>query len=194
MKSSARAVAGARTSAEVQLDFAGGFPATGNGVDFGIVRLQTANLRFDWEHTSIVAGQDSLFISPLSPTSFASLATPAFAFAGNLWGWTPQLRVEHRFVDLRPANRNRAGRNSRQSRLGVSPRFVLSFSASRRTVGTARLRLPHRVVAAGAGASSQLRRRRLLWPPKLDLGPFRQRLGWHGGLAGSHSFPLESLR
>src|SRR5580658_849863 len=87
-------IGGARTSADVQLDFAGGFPATGNGVSFGIVRLQTANLRFDWEHTSVVAGQDALFISPLSPTSFASLATPAFAFAGNLWGWTPQLRVE----------------------------------------------------------------------------------------------------
>lgn len=90
-------LAGARTSADVQLDFAGGFPSTGNGVNFGIARLQTASLRLDWEHTSIVAGQDSLFISPLSPTSFASLATPAFAFAGNLWGWTPQLRVEHRF-------------------------------------------------------------------------------------------------
>lgn len=88
---------GARTSADVQLDFAGGFAATGNGVNFGIARLQTASVRFDWERTSIVAGQDALFISPLSPTSFASLATPAFAFAGNLWGWTPQLRVEHRF-------------------------------------------------------------------------------------------------
>jgi hypothetical protein len=90
-------VAGAKTTANVQLDFAGGFPTTGNGVNFGIVRLQTASLRMDWEHTSVVAGQDSLFLSPLSPTSFASLATPAFAFAGNLWGWTPQLRVEHRF-------------------------------------------------------------------------------------------------
>ena len=88
---------GAKTSADVQLDFAGGFPATGNGVNFGIVRLQTASLRLDWQHTSVVAGQDSLFVSPLSPTSFASLAMPAFAFAGNLWGWTPQLRVEHRF-------------------------------------------------------------------------------------------------
>lgn len=90
-------VAGAKTSADLQLDFSGGFAETGNGVNFGIVRLQTANLRFDWEHTSVVAGQDSLFVSPLSPTSFASLALPAFAFAGNLWGWTPQLRVEHRF-------------------------------------------------------------------------------------------------
>ena len=91
-------LAGAKTSADVQFDFAGGFPATGNGVDFGIVRLQTAYVRADWDQTSIVAGQDSLFVSPLSPTSFASLATPAFAFAGNLWGWTPQLRVEHRFA------------------------------------------------------------------------------------------------
>jgi len=91
-------VAGARTSADVQLDFAGGFPNTGNGVNFGIVRLQTASLRLDWDHTSVVAGQDSLFISPLSPTSFASLARPAFALAGNLWGWTPQIRVEHRFA------------------------------------------------------------------------------------------------
>ena len=90
-------IAGARTSADVQLDFAGGFPATGNGENFGIVRLQTASLRLDWDHTSVIAGQDALFISPLSPTSFASLQTPAFAFGGNLWGWTPQLRVEHRF-------------------------------------------------------------------------------------------------
>ena len=91
------ALAGAKTSADVQFDFAGGFAATGNGVNFGIVRMQTASLRMDWQHTSVVAGQDSLFVSPLSPTSFASLATPAFAFEGNLWGWTPQLRVEHRF-------------------------------------------------------------------------------------------------
>jgi hypothetical protein len=90
-------VGGAKTSADVQFDFAGGFPATGNGVNFGIVRLQTASVRLDWDRTSVVAGQDSLFISPLSPTSFASLATPTFAFAGNLWGWTPQLRAEHRF-------------------------------------------------------------------------------------------------
>jgi hypothetical protein len=90
-------LAGAKSSANVQFDFAGGFPSTPNGVNFGIVRMQTASLRLDWKNTSMIAGQDSLFISPLSPTSFASLATPALAYAGNLWGWTPQLRVEHRF-------------------------------------------------------------------------------------------------
>jgi hypothetical protein len=90
-------VAGAKSSANVVFDFAGGFPSTPNGVNFGIARMQTASARLDWQHTSIIAGQDSLFISPLSPTSFASLATPAFAYAGNLWGWTPQVRIEHRF-------------------------------------------------------------------------------------------------
>jgi hypothetical protein len=90
-------LAGAKTSANVQLDFAGGFPADNNGVNFGIARIQTASLRLDWKQTSVIAGQDSLFFSPLSPTSFASLAIPAFAYAGNLWGWTPQIRVEHRF-------------------------------------------------------------------------------------------------
>ncbi len=93
-------IAGARSSANVQFDFAGGFASTPNGVDFGIVRMQTASLRLDWKNTSLIAGQDSLFVSPLSPTSFASLSTPAFAYAGNLWGWTPQLRVEHR-IDLK---------------------------------------------------------------------------------------------
>jgi hypothetical protein len=89
-------LAGAKSSADVQFDFAGGFPATPNGVSFGVARMQTASLRLDWKQTSLIVGQDSLFISPLSPTSFASLATPAFAYAGNLWSWTPQLRAEHR--------------------------------------------------------------------------------------------------
>jgi hypothetical protein len=43
-----------------------------------------------------VAGQDIPFFSPLSPTSIASLALPAMSYSGNLWTWTPQVRVEHR--------------------------------------------------------------------------------------------------
>lgn len=90
--------AGAKTSANIQFDFAGGFPNTLNGVSFGVMRLRTGTVRLDWTKTSIVAGQDALFFAPLSPTSFASLSTPALAYAGNLWAWTPQLRVEHRFA------------------------------------------------------------------------------------------------
>jgi len=88
---------GAHTSANVNFDFGGGFPATTNGVDSGLVRLRTAAVRLDWKDTSVIAGQDQLFLSPLSPTSFASLIVPPLSYAGNLWAWTPQLRVEHRF-------------------------------------------------------------------------------------------------
>jgi hypothetical protein len=90
-------LAGAKMSGSVQVDFSGGFAQTANGTNFGLVRLRTASLHMDWQNTSIVAGQDNLFLSPLSPTSFASLAEPAFSYAGNLWGWIPQVRVEHRF-------------------------------------------------------------------------------------------------
>lgn len=87
---------GARTGGDVQLDFAGGFPNTANGANSGLVRLRTGTFHVDWERTSIVAGQDQLFFSPRAPTSFASLAVPALSYAGNLWSWTPQVRVEHR--------------------------------------------------------------------------------------------------
>jgi len=90
-------LAGAKTSANLQADFGGGFANTWNGVDSGIFRLRVASMRLDWQQTSVVVGQDDLFVSPLSPTSFASLIVPGFNYAGNLWAWTPQVRVEHRF-------------------------------------------------------------------------------------------------
>lgn len=89
---------GARTSANVNFDFGGGFPATYNGVDSALVRLRTAAVRLDWKDTSVIAGQDQLFLSPIAPTSFASVIVPALSYSGNLWAWTPQLRVEHRFA------------------------------------------------------------------------------------------------
>jgi hypothetical protein len=97
-------LAGAKISASLQADFAGGFPETWNGVNSGLFRLRIARMRMDWQKTSIVVGQDDLFVSPLSPTSFASLAVPALNYAGNLWAWTPQVRIEHRF-DLSDSNR-----------------------------------------------------------------------------------------
>lgn len=91
-------IAGARTSADIQFDFAGGFPESQNGASFGIMRLRTGIVRFDWTNTSVIGGQDSLFFAPLSPTSIATLAVPALAYSGNLWSWTPQFRVEHKVV------------------------------------------------------------------------------------------------
>ena len=90
--------AGARTSADLQFDFAGGFANTSNGVAMGLVRLRTGTIRLDWANTSIVAGQDHLFFAPLAPTSLATLAVPALSYSGNLWAWVPQVRIEHRVV------------------------------------------------------------------------------------------------
>src|SRR6266851_1002116 len=91
-------VAGAKTRADLQLDLAGGFPSVANGINSGLLRLRTGTMRMDWTNTSVVAGQDAIFFSPNSPTSFASLAVPALSYAGNLWSWVPQIRVEHRVV------------------------------------------------------------------------------------------------
>lgn len=89
-------LAGARTHADLDMDFAGGFPQADNGVTLGLAHLRTATLRLDWDRTSLIAGQDAPFISPLSPTSLATLAQPALSYAGNLWTWIPQVRIEHR--------------------------------------------------------------------------------------------------
>jgi len=91
-------LAGAKTRADLQLDLAGGFATVPNGTNSGLLRLRTGAVRMDWKNTSVVAGQDALFFSPNSPTSFASLAVPALSYAGNLWSWAPQIRVEHRVV------------------------------------------------------------------------------------------------
>ena len=91
-------IAGARTSANVRFDFAGGFPNTPNGAAFGVVRLRTGTVRLDWANTSIVAGQDAIFFAPLTPTTLSSIAIPALSYTGNLWSWTPQIRIEHRIA------------------------------------------------------------------------------------------------
>ena len=91
-------IAGARTSANVKFDFAGGFPNVPNGAAFGVVRLRTGTVRLDWANSSIVAGQDAIFFAPLTPTTLSSLAIPALSYTGNLWSWTPQVRIEHRFA------------------------------------------------------------------------------------------------
>ncbi len=91
-------VAGAKTSGDIQFDFSGGSPLVPNGATMGLARLRTATLRMDWAQTSVVGGQDMMFFAPLAPTSLASVAVPPLSYAGNLWAWTPQLRVERRLA------------------------------------------------------------------------------------------------
>jgi len=90
-------IAGAKSRADIQSDFFGGLPNAPDGVTMGLLRLRTGGFRLDWERTSIVAGQYAPFFSPLSPTSLAAVAYPPFSYSGNLWTWTPQVEIEHRF-------------------------------------------------------------------------------------------------
>src|SRR5882762_10432969 len=88
---------GARTSADVQMGFYGGLPSGYNATTSGIANLRIARIRFDWDSTSVIAGLDTPFFSPNMPTTYMSVAVPGFASAGNLWTWTPTIRVEQRF-------------------------------------------------------------------------------------------------
>ena len=90
-------VFGASTSADLQLDFINGAGGPYGGVATGLVGLRIARLQFDWSKFSVTGGLETPFFSPNSPTSYLSLAVPAFSSAGNLWSWTPAIRAERRF-------------------------------------------------------------------------------------------------
>lgn len=88
---------GAHTSAEMQIGFFGGLPSGYNATTSGIANLRIVRARFDWSSTSVIAGLDTPFFSPNRPTTYMSVAVPGFASTGNLWTWTPTIRVEQRF-------------------------------------------------------------------------------------------------
>jgi hypothetical protein len=88
---------GARTSADLQMDFFGGIPNSYSATSSGLAEIRLARVRFDWQNTSVVTGLDYPFFSPNLPTTYMSVAVPGFASAGNLWTWTPTIMVEQRF-------------------------------------------------------------------------------------------------
>jgi hypothetical protein len=88
-------IGGARTSANVDLDFFAGLAYSSYATSAGTVRMRTASITLDWTYDSIQAGLVAPLISPLSPSSYAMVAEPALAGAGNLWTWAPQLRYAH---------------------------------------------------------------------------------------------------
>jgi hypothetical protein len=89
-------VLGAKTTAVVETDFFGGFPAIGTGENFGQVRLRLALARLEWARTTLVIGQDWMVFAPVNPASLASAAIPGVAAGGNPWARIPQVRLERR--------------------------------------------------------------------------------------------------
>jgi hypothetical protein len=91
-------VGGAQSSAFVNVDFFGGVTSNSYGyaAPSGYVRMRDAQLGLDWNKTTLQVGYTEPLISPLSPTSYATVAQPSFTGAGNLWVWSPQIRLEQR--------------------------------------------------------------------------------------------------
>jgi hypothetical protein len=91
-------IAGARSSAEVSVDFFGGGSTNSYGYSSsaGLLRMRPTWVNLDWNKTTAQAGYTAPLISPLSPTSYATVAVPALTGSGNLWTWSPQLQVEQR--------------------------------------------------------------------------------------------------
>lgn len=91
-------IAGARSSANVSIDFFGGVSSNSYGysASAGVVRMRQSWVSLDWYKTTAQAGYTVPLISPLSPTSYATVAQPGMAGSGNLWTWSPQIQVEQR--------------------------------------------------------------------------------------------------
>ena len=94
---------GAQSSADLNIDFFSSELAGGYSAASGIARIHTAHFKLEWPHDRIEVGFTEPLISPLSPTSYASVAQPALAWAGNLSAWAPQIKFEHR-VQLSDTN------------------------------------------------------------------------------------------
>jgi hypothetical protein len=87
---------GARTSANLSVDFFGGLAYATYGTSAGTVRMRTADVDLDWKANSLQFGLVTPLISPRSPDSYAAVAEPAMAAAGNLWAWAPQIAFRSR--------------------------------------------------------------------------------------------------
>jgi hypothetical protein len=58
-----------------------------------VVRLRTARGILRWDHARILVGQEDPVFMGVNPVSLASIGTPEFVTAGNIWLWLPQIRL-----------------------------------------------------------------------------------------------------
>ena len=78
---------------DVDVDFYGGQVPSSGGRTFPLARLRTARGIVRWSSAELLVGQESPLVSGLNPVSLSAVGTPAFATAGNLWLWLPQVRL-----------------------------------------------------------------------------------------------------
>ena len=88
---------GARTYANIEMDFSSGLASDYDDANSNYFRLRTAAMQMEWPNTTLQGGITPLILTPEYATSYLSVAQPAFSWSGALWSWLPQLSVEHRF-------------------------------------------------------------------------------------------------
>jgi hypothetical protein len=84
-------VLGGTFSGEVDADFYGGQLGNG-GRTMPVLRLRRIVARLNWRRAEVMVAQEAPLVTELNPRSLASLGTPGFVTAGNLWFWMPQVR------------------------------------------------------------------------------------------------------
>jgi len=85
---------GAKSYADLSVDFWGGTSSANYTSAAGAIRLRTAHARLEWPDRSLAVVLDRPLLSPWQPTSWVTLAQPALAWSGNLWAWSPQLQFK----------------------------------------------------------------------------------------------------
>ena len=91
---------GAKSSADVTVDFFGGIAYAEYTTAAGILRLRTAHAKLDWANRGLSVAVERPLISPWQPTSWLTVGDPPLAWAGNLWTWMPQLQFSERGILL----------------------------------------------------------------------------------------------
>ena len=91
---------GAKSSADLNVDFFGDATQSSYTSVAGNVRLRTAHASLEWPNRSLSLRLDRPLISPLEPTSWVTRGEPALAWSGNLWAWAPQLTFKENSILL----------------------------------------------------------------------------------------------
>lgn len=86
-------VLGGTFAGTLDADFFGGQQPSSGGRTFPLLRIRRAVGTLQWSHVALLFGQESPLVAERSPRSLASIGSPDFADAGNLWMWVPQGRV-----------------------------------------------------------------------------------------------------
>ncbi|HEY1901940.1 MAG TPA: hypothetical protein VGG56_05900 [Terracidiphilus sp.] len=88
---------GASSRADLRVDFFASGAQT-NYAASGILRLRTAHVALNWQNSEAFAELDRSILEPNEPSSLLAIAQPELAWAGNLWNWSPQAGLSHRFA------------------------------------------------------------------------------------------------